>query len=145
MKEQKERERQLREGDSFDPLTPEEREERNRMELEMLMDKLAYTDGKVKEKRKKSKGEKPNTEDDDNLLPTSSSESEEEEAWGPSQHKLYLQYTKGRKKPKKGVPKEFEKMQIAVREAKKAEKEMKNYREEEEEYLKDLVLCPSPL
>lgn len=143
VKEQKERERQLREEGSFDPLTLEEREGRNRMELEILMDKLAYTD--EVQKGKKSKEEKPKTQDDDNLWPTSNSESEEEQARGPSQHKSYLQYTKGRKKPKKGVPTEFEKMQIAVREAKKAEKEMKNYREEEEEYLKDLVLCPSPL
>jgi hypothetical protein len=125
--DKKEAERRARIGGSFDPLTPAEREEKNRREIEALMDNMAY--GKIK--KKKPKQEKPKRHVDSESEGSESSEEDEK-------HQLLLELLKG-PKPKAGKPTEMEKLQIAVREGRKQEKLKKQYREEETEFLRDLV------
>ncbi len=125
--DRKEAERKNRIGGSFDPLTPAEREDKDRRELEALMDNIAYN----KLKKKKQKQEKPQRHVDSES--ESSEDSEEDE-----KHQLLLKLLK-RPKPKAGKPTYMEELQIAVREGRKQEKLKKQYREEETEYLRDQV------
>ena len=125
--DRKDAERKNQIGGSFDPLTPAEREEKDRRELEALMDNIAYS----KIKKKKPKQEKPQGHVD-----SESGDSEDSEA--DEKHQLLLKLLKG-PKPKAGKPTYKEELQIAVREGRKQEKLKKQYREEETEYLRDLV------
>ena len=125
--DRKEAERKNRIGGSFDPLTPAEREEKDRRELEELMDNIAYN----KIKKKKPKQEKPRRHVDSESEDSEDSEEDEK-------HQLLLKLLK-RPKPKAGKPTYMEELQIAVREGRKQEKLQKQYREEETEYLRDLV------
>lgn len=131
------RKKEISEGGSFDPLTPEEREEKRRIELDALLDKLALGKGKhVKEKNAELKKEADNWELESEGDREESQSDEDDDT--QTQHKSYLHLLKGRKPPK-GIPTKREKLQIAVREGRKREKAKKLYYEEEQQMLREKV------
>ena len=127
IREKKVSELQSKKGGSFDPLTTEERAEKNRQELEALMDKLAFSHKEAGRRQKKN--EKKQASDS----PASDTDSEAEE-----KHNMMLKFLKG-PKPKAHKPTETERLQIALKQAQNRAKAEKKYYEEEQEYLRDLV------
>lgn len=142
---EKEAARQEREGGGFDPLTSEERAEENRKELQVLMDNIAGFNPKARTKKEPT----PETDNEHNWqLASEGSVSEDgvageesEDQDTQTQHKSYfhlLQKGKGTR-PKIHKPNDFEKLQIAMRDANKRNKEQRRYFEEEQGMLRQKV------